>query len=138
MSLVDRIELRIKERGLNFKRVEQECGLGNGTIKRWETQSPRLDKLVLVSEYLQISLDYLVFGDGELKSSLNRIAFSNTEINLITLYRQLDMRDQNNILGHIKMLLEHAATRGNYTRTNYSKDGENGSQNEIKNSSIIA
>lgn len=34
----------------------------NGTIKRWGEQSPRLDKLVLVSEYLQISLDYLVFG----------------------------------------------------------------------------
>ena len=61
-ELVDRIEQAIKEKGSNFKRVERECGLGNGTIKRWGEQSPRLDKLVLVSEYLQISLDYLVFG----------------------------------------------------------------------------
>lgn len=61
-ELVDRIEQTIKEKGSNFKRVERECGLGNGTIKRWGEQSPRLDKLVLVSEYLQISLDYLVFG----------------------------------------------------------------------------
>lgn len=61
-SLVDRIETKIKEKGLNFKRVERECGLGNGTIKRWAEQSPRLDKLVTVAEYLQVSLDYLVFG----------------------------------------------------------------------------
>lgn len=61
-SLVDRIEAKIKEKGLNFKRVERDCGLGNGTIKRWAEQSPRLDKLVTVSEYLQVSLDYLVFG----------------------------------------------------------------------------
>ena len=30
--------------------------------KRWVNRDPRLDKLVLVSEYLQISLDYLVLG----------------------------------------------------------------------------
>ena len=61
-SLVVRIETKIKEKGLNFMRVERECGLGNGTIKRWAEQSPRLDKLVTVAEYLQVSLDYLVFG----------------------------------------------------------------------------
>ena len=61
-SLIDRIEHVIKARGTNFKRVERECGLGNGTIKRWGEQSPRLDKLALVSEHLQVSLDYLVFG----------------------------------------------------------------------------
>ncbi|WP_455437481.1 helix-turn-helix domain-containing protein [Hungatella hathewayi] len=61
-SLVDRIETKIKEKELTFKRVERECGLGNGTIKRWAEQSPRLDKLVTVAEYLQVSLDYLVFG----------------------------------------------------------------------------
>lgn len=61
-SLIDRIEHVIKAKGTNFKRVERECGLGNGTIKRWGEQSPRLDKLALVSEHLQVSLDYLVFG----------------------------------------------------------------------------
>ncbi|MCM1150333.1 MAG: helix-turn-helix domain-containing protein [Butyricicoccus sp.] len=61
-ALVDRIELLLKQKGTNFKRAEAACGLGNGTIKRWNEQSPRLDKLILVSEYLQVSLDYLVFG----------------------------------------------------------------------------
>ena len=53
------------------RNVERECGLGNGTIKRWEEQSPRLDKLVLVSEYLQVSLDYLVFGRSCSETSTN-------------------------------------------------------------------
>ena len=70
-ALIDRIEQAIKEKGTNFKRVERECGLGNGTIKRWEEQSPRLDKLVLVSEYLQVSLDYLVFGRSCSETSTN-------------------------------------------------------------------
>ena len=54
-ELVDRIGATIKEKGLTFNRVEHDCGLGNGTIKRWGDQSPRLDKLVRVSEYLDVS-----------------------------------------------------------------------------------
>lgn len=71
-TLVNRIESVIKEKGVTFNRVERDCGLGNGTIKRWEEQSPRLDKLVLVSEYLNVSLDYLVYGTLQTESSPNR------------------------------------------------------------------
>ena len=70
-ELVQRIEKCIKEKGSNFKRVERECGLGNGTIKRWSEQSPRLDKLVVVAEYLQVSLDYLVFGGSVSETSVH-------------------------------------------------------------------
>lgn len=65
MTLVDRIGQIAKERGLTFKSLEREVGLGNGTIKRWELQSPRLDRLVKVAEYLQVSLDDLVFGSSQ-------------------------------------------------------------------------
>lgn len=106
-DLVNRIEKRIKEKGTNFKRVEQELGLGNGTIKRWSTQSPRLDKLVPVAEYLQVSLDYLVFGSSVSETSTNGdrpdleaekerqgltcdgLPLSEDEVDLIAMYRLL-------------------------------------------------
>lgn len=61
-DLIERIKNTAQKQGVTFNRIERECGLGNGTIKRWAEQSPRLDKLVLVAEYLDVSLDYLVFG----------------------------------------------------------------------------
>lgn len=106
-DLVNRIEKRIKEKGTNFKRVEQELGLGNGTIKRWSTQSPRLDKLVPVAEYLQVSLDYLVFGSSVSETSMNGdrpdleaekerqgltcdgLPLSEDEVDLVAMYRLL-------------------------------------------------
>lgn len=106
-DLVNRIEKRIKEKGTNFKRVEQELGLGNGTIKRWSTQSPRLDKLVSVAEYLQVSLDYLVFGSSVSETSTNGdrpdleaekerqgltcdgLPLSEDEVDLVAMYRLL-------------------------------------------------
>lgn len=61
-ELVHRLAIAIQKKGITFSRVERDCGLGNSTIKRWNTQSPRLDKLVLVAQYLDVSLDYLVYG----------------------------------------------------------------------------
>ena len=82
-------------------------GLGNGTIKRWSTQSPRLDKLVPVAEYLQVSLDYLVFGSSVSETSTNGdrpdleaekerqgltcdgLPLSEDEVDLVAMYRLL-------------------------------------------------
>ncbi len=58
MSIVNRVQDIVKSRGTNFKQLERECGIGNGTIRRWDEQSPRLDKICAVANYLQISLDY--------------------------------------------------------------------------------
>ena len=62
MPIVERLQAIVKERGTNFKQLEVDCGLGNGVIRRWDVQSPRLDKLVKVADYLNVSLDYLVYG----------------------------------------------------------------------------
>lgn len=70
-DLVDRIEVTLKEKKLTFNRVEHELGFGNGTIKRWKEQSPRLDKLMKVAEYLNVSLDYIAFGVLQTDSSPN-------------------------------------------------------------------
>lgn len=62
MGIVDRIQQKVKEKGLNIKTLEKEVGIGNGTIRRWDERSPQCDKLSLVANYLNISLDWLVFG----------------------------------------------------------------------------
>ena len=121
-SLIERIEHVIKARGTNFKRVERECGLGNGTIKRWGEQSPRLDKLALVSEHLQVSLDYLVFGrscsetstDGdnlELEAAKREQGLvcdgsplNNAEADLIAMFRLLSEEEREDVFDivHLK------------------------------------
>ena len=72
MSIVDRLQAIVKERGTTFKQLEREIGLGNGTIRRWEEQSPRLDKLTKVADYLHVSLDFLVYGRSVSEPSDNK------------------------------------------------------------------
>lgn len=62
MSFYERLIGLIEKRNLTIRKVERECGLANASIRRWETQSPRLDSVVSVANYLQVSVDYLALG----------------------------------------------------------------------------
>lgn len=116
MTLVDRISQIAKEKGLTFKALEREVGLGNGTIKRWEVQSPRLDGLIKVAEYLQVSLDTLVYDDSRTSNEsgekahikLDRIKhdqglvcdgspLSGEEADLIAMFRLLPSHEQEDV-----------------------------------------
>lgn len=103
-GLVSRIEQCIKKKGTNFKQVEQACDLGNGTIKRWSVQSPRLDKLKAVSEYLQLSLDYLVYGENPSDFPCNGL--SKLESNLVAMFRLLDDRGREDTFDFVVMQYE--------------------------------
>lgn len=71
-ELIEHFEIEAKKKGLTFNRIERELGLGNGTIKRWNDQSPRLDKLTAVARFVGVSLDYLVFGVLQTENTPNR------------------------------------------------------------------
>ena len=49
-----------KERGISIASLEKECGLGNATVKGWETGNPRVDTLKAVADYFGVSIDYLL------------------------------------------------------------------------------
>lgn len=123
MSIVDRLQAIAKEKHTNFKQLEKECGLGNGTIRRWENQSPRLDKLTKVANYLHTSLDYLVYGSSENAALINSLATDNqdkprfeiycdgmplseTEADLIAMYRLIEAGDRKTVFDLTKMKYE--------------------------------
>lgn len=139
-DLVSRIELCIKGIGSNFKRVEEECGLGNGTIKRWSQQSPRLDKLKKVSEYLQVSLDYLVYGQNA--PSIYQCKLSEVESHLIAMFRLLDNRGKEDAFDFIFMQYKKlTGEKGSIYLTYTSAEGdpdENDKQFSSENSSGTA
>ena len=143
-SLIDRIEHVIKAKGTNFKRVERECGLGNGTIKRWGEQSPRLDKLALVSEHLQVSLDYLVFGrscsetstDGDnldLEAAKREQGLvcdgsplNNVEADLVAMFRLLPEEEREDVFDivHLKYKRRLGKKAGSIYWTYFDENGE--------------
>lgn len=91
MSIVERIKKSCKENGTSMNALEKELGLGNGTIRLWDTKEPGSNKVIMVAERLGLSLDYILTGKeaGDLTPE---------EQQLVDLYRQADERGKRSIL----------------------------------------
>ena len=62
MSIVERIKVRCKEKGTSMNALEKELGFGNGSIRLWDKKEPGSQKVILVAERLDLSLDWLLTG----------------------------------------------------------------------------
>lgn len=58
--IYENISKLCKERGINIMKLEQACGLGNGTIGSWRSGNPRVDKIKLVADYFKVTVDDLL------------------------------------------------------------------------------
>lgn len=60
MSIVQRIQNLCISKDLTLIGLEREIGLGRGTIRNWDKNSPSSDKLLKVANYFNVSIDYLL------------------------------------------------------------------------------
>lgn len=68
MELRDKIKEIADARGTNFHKIEDRCGLGNGSIKGWVGgRFPSADRLFRVAMFLETSMDEIMaatYGKG--------------------------------------------------------------------------
>lgn len=91
MSIVERIKTRCKEKGTSMNALEKELGFGNGSIRLWDKKEPGSQKVILVAERLDLSLDWLLTG----KESGN---LTPEEQLLVDHYRRADNRGKRSIM----------------------------------------
>ena len=48
------------EKKISISKLEKDVGLGNGTVGKWQTVTPRVDSVQLVAAYLGIPLAELI------------------------------------------------------------------------------
>ncbi|EON72232.1 helix-turn-helix domain-containing protein [Lysinibacillus sphaericus] len=60
MSLVERIKTLCKEKKITIAELERKNGISNGQIRKWDTSTPGIDKLITIANYFDTSIDYLL------------------------------------------------------------------------------
>ena len=100
---VKRIISIISEKGYNCSFIEKSLGFGNGAIRRWETSSPSINKLYILSNFLNIPIYALLTNEFS-----NREELTSDETEWLELYRKLDPSKQ----------LEHRLELRGYIRAN--------------------
>ncbi len=116
MDIVDRIQLLVNEKGLTIAALERNTGLSNGIIKKWKKQSPSCDKIVVIANYLNVSIEYLILG-----STYTEHLSCDAE-KLLKYYNQLSILEKGMVLGKAETLAELAAERAAQEAEKVSKE----------------
>lgn len=91
MTVFERIEDLRKSKGISQGKLEKELGFSNGSISKWRTSAPTVERLQKLADYFGVSIEYLMFGkDAEPSYYLNeetrdiaQEVFENNELRLL-------------------------------------------------------
>jgi transcriptional regulator with XRE-family HTH domain len=62
MNTYNIIKRICEEKNITFAKLERECKIANGIIRKWEnTQNPSAEAIIKIADYFNLSTDYL-FG----------------------------------------------------------------------------
>lgn len=62
--IVDNIRTLCKERGISLLRLETDCGFPNGTINKWDTNTPSVRKVLVVARYFSVTVEDICGDDA--------------------------------------------------------------------------
>lgn len=74
MGLYEKIKSLAEKQKISIRRLEEILGYGNGTIRRWEKQTPGIDKIQKVADYFDVSVDYLLGRREADSSDVNKLS----------------------------------------------------------------
>lgn len=89
--MVERIKEKCKQKGTTMGTLEKELGFGNGTIRRWDERTPSADKVLMLANRLEVSMEWILTG----KESAD---LTPEEQKLVDYYRRADERGRRSIM----------------------------------------
>ncbi|MDA45524.1 XRE family transcriptional regulator [Listeria monocytogenes] len=60
MDVYEIVKILCKENNISLSELEKKLGLTRNTLYKWKTQSPSIERLLLVANYFNVSVDFLV------------------------------------------------------------------------------
>lgn len=96
MDIMERIQKLKDERGLLDRDVERGAGIANSSIAQWRRGvcKPSLANIIRLSQFFDVSVDYLLGLSDLRERAENATSLSKEEKQLIELYRNFDTLDR--------------------------------------------
>ena len=109
MNAVERVKAICKERKIPISKLESDCGFANGYIGQLRKGVFPDDRILKISEYLNVSVDYLMTGTeksySEYDALLDARISEDAELKeAIKKYYSLDSQKKKHILDTIDLL----------------------------------
>lgn len=111
MTKIPNLFVIMTKNGISQKQLAENIGASTGNVADWKSgrSAPSIDKLPLIADYLDVSLDYLL---GRAETSKSADELNDDEKELLDLYRQLPAKQhefiKNAIRGQLTAIDEQA------------------------------
>ena len=106
--IYQRIMQLIEERGITKAQLEQECGLSNSSIAKWQYKSiPKSDILQRIALYFHVTTDYLL-GITDIRESAEQIIDDPDIISIQRARSQMSERDKTKMMNMLKAGFDEA------------------------------
>lgn len=60
--ILQKIETLCEQKGISIAKLESDCGIGNGTIGRWDKSSPTVKNIQKIATYFGVGIETLLEG----------------------------------------------------------------------------
>ena len=107
MNLLEKIQALATQQNTTLAALDRDCKFAHGTIRRWGTVVPSVDKVCAVALRLHVSVDYLCgLTDSPSETLLipaikNNFDLSDNEKEIISVYRRLSSSRQSNVCNYL-------------------------------------
>lgn len=75
MNLADRIQTLRKTNGISQEELADKIGVSRQAVSKWESEqsSPDIEKIILLSDYFNVTTDYLLKGIEPANDKINKV-----------------------------------------------------------------
>ena len=106
MEFVDRITDLLKRKGVSAAQMSRELDFSNAIFTQWKKNNtlPSTEKLLKLSDYFEVSLEYLVGRSSGVPSENRGIPLSEDEQEMLNLYQQLPEEDKIKVINFSRVV----------------------------------
>jgi len=72
-SLKENVKKLAKERGVSIRKLEQDIGIADKSISKWDKMMPSIDKVEKVAKYFGVTVDSLLGYTGNYDDDLLKL-----------------------------------------------------------------
>ena len=102
MDMKQRIKELCKQNKVSVNKLEKELGFATGYISKLDKSTPNTAKIKKISEYFNVSVDYLMTGkEPEISDDMVL-----EEIELLDMYRKLTPEQKENINNIMRLFIK--------------------------------
>lgn len=110
--MISRIKTIKKQKGFSNETLAAESGIPKGTLAKIlgsETKDPQISSIIKIAHALDVSADYLVFGEVRSPSD----ALSPVETELVSNFRTLNEEGQEKVVSYVNDLIQTGIYKNN-------------------------